>query len=109
MTAKDAVDLLQSGGVLAAAMLALWAILTGKVITRREFDRELAAGAAREATLQKRLDEIDELNKTANAELRQQSATNAKLVELSFKQRQEAENIRTGPQPHNRRASDRAD
>jgi hypothetical protein len=95
MTAKDAVDLLQSGGVLAAAMLAIWALLTGKVVTRREFDR-----------LESQYLESQKDIQSANDELRQSAATNARLVELSFRQNQQAENIRTGPQPINRRASD---
>lgn len=44
------------------------------------------------------------INEVANEELRKQSATNAKLVELSFLQRQEAENIRLDPQ--RRRSTD---
>lgn len=46
----------------------------------------------------------DGLNQAANAELRQQSATASRLVELTLLQRQEAEDIRREPQ--RRRSTD---
>lgn len=42
----------------------------------------------------------------ANDELRKSASTNARLVELSFRQNQQAENIRTEPKPLTRRTSD---
>lgn len=83
MTLKEALDLLQQGGTLAAAVLALWAIVTRRVITRGEFD-----------LLQKRFDEMNQINQDANNELRKQSSTNARLVEMSFPQREADERPR---------------
>jgi hypothetical protein len=87
VTLQDAVQLLQQGGVLVAALFAIWALLTGKVVTRREFD-----------ALQARLDASAKREQAASDELIKQSATNAKLVELSFQQRREAERIRREPE-----------
>ncbi len=86
MDLKQTLDIVQGAGVLGASMLALWALLTGKVVTRREFD-----------ALQGRYDAIDQLNTDANTELRKQSATNAKLVEMTFQQLNEAQDIRRQP------------
>lgn len=83
MTPDDALALVQQGGALAASLLAIWALLTGRVVTRREFDR-----------LDHRFTKMEELAEVANTELRRQAATNARLVEMSFAQRQEAENVR---------------
>jgi hypothetical protein len=83
VTFTDAVELLQKGGVLVAVLFAVWALVTGKVVTRREFDRL----AAQCEIMQKKIEE-------ANAELVKQSSTNARLVELSLLQRAEAESIR---------------
>jgi hypothetical protein len=87
MTMTDALDLLQQGGVLVAALFAIWALLTGKVVTRREFD----ASELRNAELKRE-------NDLAVDELRKQSSTNARLVEMSFQQRREAERIRRVPE-----------
>lgn len=87
MTIQDALEILKQGGVLAALCLALWAILTGKVVTRREFD-----------ALQTRHDKTEQLNQAANSELQKQSSTNARLVELSLLQRQEVQDIRQQPE-----------
>jgi hypothetical protein len=83
VTVQDGLNILQQGGALAAAVLALWALLTGRVVTRREFDR-----------LDDRYTSLDRLNQEAVEELKKQSATNARLVEMSFQQRSEAERIR---------------
>ena len=95
MTAKESFDYIQQGGSLAFALVIIWSLLTGKVVTRREFDR-----------LESQYIEMQKDIQAANDELRQSAATNARLVELSFKQNQQAENIRVGPQSLNRRSTD---
>lgn len=83
MELVEVVDLLQKGGVLVAAILAVYALLTGRVVSRREFDR-----------LDARAQKLEALNEAANTELKQQASTNARLVELAFTERQEAATIR---------------
>jgi hypothetical protein len=83
VTAQEIYDLIKNGGALGAAVVVIWALLTRRIITRGEFN-----------SLETRFNKMEALNEEANDELRKQSSTNARLVELSFQQRQEAENIR---------------
>jgi len=83
MTLVDVYHFIQSGGVLACFILAGWAILTRKVITRGEFDRFLLDYV-----------ELKKVNNEATAELIKQSATNARLVETLSQQMSEAARIR---------------
>lgn len=83
MTAQDGIELLRTGGVVACLVIALWAMVTRRIVSRGEFDR-----------LDTKYQELEKDNKAANDELRKQSSTNARLVELAFSQRAEAEDIR---------------
>lgn len=95
MSAQDAWDFLQKGGVLAFCILLIWALLDGKIIRRGEFDNLKAA-----------YDKLEKSNDAATEELIKQSTTNAALVAMSVKSRQEAENIRRAD-PRNEVRDDR--
>jgi hypothetical protein len=86
MGIADAIPAIQAGGTVVCLILAVWLVGTRRVITRGEFD-----------LLNEQYNEVKKLNAEANAELLKQSTTNARLVELAFSQRDEAERIRRKP------------
>jgi hypothetical protein len=89
MTPSQAIDLIQSGGVVACLAIALWAFVTRRIVSRGEFDR-----------LDDRCKGLETKIEQANTELLKQSTTNARLVEMTMLQRQEAETVRRGARSH---------
>jgi hypothetical protein len=94
VTLQDALQLIERGGVLMAALFAIWALVTGKVVTRREYDNREAQYLKELGKVETRLVKMERLNEDANLELMKQSSTNARLVEMTLLQRQEAEQVR---------------
>ena len=100
MTFQEGADILQKGGMLVGAFFVIWALATRRVVTRGEFDRLDQRSQDIETKLEGQLREVqtklEGQLREANAELMKQSTTNARLVEMTLLQRQEAETVRRG-------------